>query len=123
MNLEIIFKRLILADLIVLIIAFITGMFSVPAEEVPPFSSIDVIFLAVLLAYLFNLYLLYKFKSLGKKMYIPLFALTIGLTFAYPLEYINPHNYLEYILISVGPAISGAIITMLYFTNISQKFD
>ena len=62
MNLEIIFKRLILADLIILIIAFISGMFSVPAEEVPPFSSIDVIFLAVLLAYLFNLYLLYKFK-------------------------------------------------------------
>ena len=34
-----------------------------------------------------------ELKSLGKKMYIPLFALTIGLTFAYPLEYINPHNY------------------------------
>ena len=123
MDLEIIFKRLILADLIILIALFISGMFSVPAEEIPPFGSIDVIFLLVLVTYLFNLYLLYKFKSLGKKMYIPLFALTIGLTFGYPLEYINPHNYFEYILWSVGPAISGAIITMLYFTNISQKFN
>ena len=92
MGLEIIFKRLILADLIILIALFISGMFSVPAEEIPPFGSIDVIFLLVLVTYLFNLYLLYKFKSLGKKMYIPLFALTIGLTFGYPLEYINSNH-------------------------------
>ena len=93
MNLEIIFKRLILSDLIILIILFISGMFAVPAEEIPPFNSMDFIVLVALVAYFFNLYLLYKFKSLGKKMYIPLFALTIGLSVGYPLEYINPHNH------------------------------
>ena len=72
-----------------------------------------------LIVYLINLILLYKFVSFGKVLYLILFILGIVLplttgpvissSFTYTLEWI-------------GGASSGAILVLLYFSPIKDKF-
>ena len=74
MNLKIIFKRLILLDLSLLILMNIAVIYESEVvvafnESVNPSSDIsnmlDWIALIILVLFLVNLYLLYKFKSIG----------------------------------------------------------
>ena len=121
MKLEIAFKRLVLVDFAIIILATLSA-FVVPVNEELPFTSIDAIALALLVIYLVSLYLLYTFRPLGKILYAPVFIFSIGVGVGYPLEYINPQNYFDYILFTIGPAVSGAIICMLYLTDIKDRF-
>ena len=77
MNLKIIFKRVILLDLSLLILIFISVFFE--SEMVIAFNEgisqsnnmndmLGVIALFFLVLYLVNLYLLYKFKNIGKQI-------------------------------------------------------
>ncbi len=90
MNLKTIFKRLILLDLLLIILIIVSVFFE--SEEVADFNkyfesefsnSLLIIFGILMLIYLINLFLLYKFKSIGKQMYLILFVLlhSINLTF------------------------------------------
>ena len=76
MNLKIIFKRLILLDLSLLILMIIAVFYESEVvvafnESVNPSSDIsnmlDWIALIILILFLVNLYLLYKFKSIENK--------------------------------------------------------
>ena len=96
MNLEIAFKRLILVDFAIIILVTFSA-FVVPVNEELPFTSIDAIALALLVIYLVSLYLLYTFRPLGKILYAPVVIFSIGVGVGYPLEYINPQNYFDYI--------------------------
>lgn len=129
MNLKIIFKRLILLDLSLLILMFISAFFE--SEIVVAFNEginqsnnmndmLGVIALVFLILYLANLYLLYKFKNIGKQMYLFLFILGSILVL---LMGIGAYDPVSYLLDGLSWANSGAILVFLYFTPIKKEFD
>tara|TARA_B100001750_G_C14976393_1_gene335524 strand:- start:53 stop:445 length:393 start_codon:yes stop_codon:yes gene_type:complete len=129
MNLKIIFKRLILLDLSLLILIFISAFFAseivIAFEEGMSESNnmsdmLGVIALVFLLLYLVNLYLLYKFKNIGKQMYLFLFILGSILML---LMGIGAYDPIFYLLDGLGWASSGAILVFLYFTPIKKEFE
>ena len=129
MDLKIIFKRLILLDLSLLILIFISAFFE--SEIVIAFNEgisqsnnmndmLVVIALVFLVLYLVNLYLLYKFKNIGKQMYLFLFILGSILML---LMGIGAYDPIFYLLDGLGWASSGAILVFLYFTPIKKEFE
>ena len=127
MNLKTIFKRLILLDL--LLIVLIIASFFLESTEVADFNryfendfsnAILIIFGIALLIHLFNLFLLYKFKRIGKQIYLVLFIVFVILNLILP-----PHarDMLSYVLDGLEWANSGAILVFLYFTPIKKEFD
>ena len=128
MDLEKVFKNIVLLDLAIFVLLFVSILME--PEEIASISeslgtgiwdenTIIVIFLGFLIVYLINLILLYKFISFGKVLYLILFILGIVLplttgpvissSFTYTLEWI-------------GGASSGAILVLLYFSPIKDKF-
>jgi len=129
MNLKIIFKRLILLDLSILILAIISIFYESEIvvafnESVnPPNDMTDmlgVIAIIFLVFYLVNLYLLYKFKNIGKQMYLFLFI--FGSIYSL-LMGINASDPILYLIDGLGWATSGAILVFLYFTPIKKEFE
>ena len=127
MNLKTIFKRLILLDLLLFILIVVAAFY--PSAEVEDFnkyfesefSNSFLIIIGVLqLIYLINLFLLYKFKSIGKQIYLILFIVFMVLTLLSPPSAMDP---LTYVLDGLGMANSGAILVFLYFTPIKKEFD
>mgnify|MGYP001386102789 FL=1 len=129
MNLKIIFKRVILLDLSLLILIFISAFFE--SELVIAFNEsisqsnnmndmLTVIALVFFLLYLVNLYLLYKFKNIGKQMYLFLFILGSILLL---LMGIGAYDPIILLLDGLGWANSGAILVFLYFTPIKKEFE
>ena len=128
MDLEKVFKNIVLLDLAIFVLLFVSILME--PEEISSISeslgtgiwdenTIIVIFLGFLIVYLINLILLYKFISFGKVLYLILFILGIALplttgpvissSFTYTLEWISG-------------ASSGAILVLLYFSPIKDKF-
>ena len=129
MNLKTIFKRLILLDLSIFILAIIAVFFESEIvvsfnESVNPSNEMDgilgIIALFFLAIYLVNLYLLYKFKNIGKQMYLFLF---IFMSVFSLLMGINAYDPIFYLIDGLGWAISGAILVFLYFTPIKKEFE
>ena len=127
MNLKTIFKRLILLDLLLIILLVVSVFFE--SEEVADFNkyfesefsnSLLIIFGILMLIYLINLFLLYKFKSIGKQMYLILFILLIVLTLLSPQSAMDPWLY---VIDGLGWANSGAILILLYFSPIKKEFE
>ena len=127
MNLKTIFKRLILLDLSLIILIIVAVFFE--SKEVADFNmyfendysnAILAIFGIVLLIYLINLFLLYKFKSIGKQIYFILFIVFIVLSFLLPP---TATDSLLYTLEGLGMANSGAILVLLYFSPIKKEFE
>ena len=127
MNLKTIFKRLILLDLSLIILIIVAIFFQ--SKEVADFnmyfendySNALLIIVGIgLLIYLINLFLLYKFKSIGKKIYIILFIVLLVLSL------LSPPNAMDswlYVLDGLGMANSGAILVLLYFSPIKKEFN
>ena len=127
MNLKTIFKRLILLDLSLIILIIVTVFFE--SAEVADFNryfendfsnAILIIFGIALLIHLFNLFLLYKFKSIGKQIYLILFIVLMVLSL------LSPPNAMDswlYVLDGLGMANSGAILVLLYFSPIKKEFE
>ncbi len=129
MNLKTIFKRLVLLDLSILILSVISIFFESEVvinfnESVHPPNSMDdiigVIALIFLVSYLINLYLLYKFKNVGKQMYLFIFIFMLILTL---LVGTNAYGPIESVIGGLGWTISGAILVFLYFTPIKKEFN
>ena len=129
MNLKTIFKRLILLDLSIFILAIIAIFFESEIvvsfnESVNPSNEMDgilgIIALFFLAIYLVNLYLLYKFKNIGKQMYLFLF---IFMSVFSLLMGINAYDPIFYVIDGFGWAMSGAILVFLYFTPIKKEFE
>ena len=127
MNLKTIFKRLILLDLSLIILIIVAVFFE--TKEVADFNmyfendysnALLIIFGIGLLIYLINLFLLYKFKSIGKQIYLILFIVFMVLILLSPPSAMDP---LLYVLDGLGMANSGAILVFLYFTPIKKEFD
>ena len=129
MNLKTIFKRFVLLDLSLLILAIIAIFFESEIvvsfnESVNPSNEMDgilgIIALFFLAIYLVNLYLLYKFKNIGKQMYLFLFLFFSVFSL---LMGINAYDPIFYVIDGLGWAISGAILVFLYFTPIKKEFE
>ena len=127
MNLKTIFKRVILLDLLIMVL-IIASVF-IESAEVADFnryfendysSALLIIYGIGLLIYLINLFLLYKFKSIGKQIYLILFIVFMVLILLSPPNAMDP---LMYMLDGLGMANSGAILVFLYFTPIKKEFD
>ena len=127
MNLKTIFKRLILLDLLLIILLIVSVFFE--SAEVADFNryfendfsnAIFIIFGIALLIHLFNLFLLYKFKSIGKQIYLILFIVLVILNLILP-----PHatDSLLYVLDGLGWSVSGALLILLYFSPIKKEFE
>ena len=127
MNLKTIFKRLILLDL--LLIVLIIASFFLESAEVADFNryfendfsnNLLIVFGVGYLIYIINLFLLYKFKRIGKQIYLVLFIVFVILNLILP-----PHatDSLLYVLDGLGWTNSGAILVFLYFTPIKKEFD
>ena len=126
MNLKIIFKRLVLLNLLVTLF-FVISIFFIPESGmVESFNqSVEVhdvySFLAIIwiLAFFFNTYLLYNFKKFGKQMYLYIFLASLVLALISGPVALDP---LFYVLDGLAMSISGALLAMLYLTPISKNF-
>ena len=127
MNLKTIFKRLILLDLSIIILTIFTVFFE--SKEVADFNmyfendwsnALLIIFGIGMLIYLINLFLLYKFKSIGKQIYLILFIVLLVLSLLSPPFAMDSWLY---VVDGLGMANSGAILVLLYFSPIKKEFE
>ena len=125
MKLDTIFKRLILAN-VFLAIVFIIAAWNVNSQIVLEFNDNfelqDELFFLILfwiIAYFVSCYLLYNFKKFGRQLFLIVFILGYLISLlSGPIAF----DQLTYVLDSLGTAINGALLVMLYFTPISKKF-
>ena len=126
MNLIIIFKRLILTNLLFALYFVISPFFASESLKVSYFNnSVDAgetYFLLVIIwiiVFFISLYLLYNFKKPGKQMYLYVSIISIVLAlFGGPIA----SDPIFYIIDGLAMAITGALLVMLYYTPISKKF-
>ena len=121
MNIENIFKRVIILDFLLLMLSFLLEIFipSYVIDENASITNIEIILLVFPLVYSYNLYLLYNFKSLGKILYFPLFCFSLGIGFALPLEFLNiPTTHFMFFIDSIAVTLTGVILTFIYYTDI-----
>ena len=126
MDLKKIFKRLILLDLSLFIVIIVTIFFE--SEEVIKFtenleelSNVFLIFMGIwLLVYLVNLFLLYKFKSIGKQMYPFTYIIALLLALLGGPIALDPWIY---VLDGIEMSVAGALLVLLYFSPIKKEFD
>ena len=130
MEIEKIFKNLILIDFGVLILIVISSMYQ-PQEItnmddalndglLSSFESISrIVSLGLFFLYLITLNLLYRFISYGKQLY--LFLIITGLLFNY-LNGSVVYTSFGGLLDQIGGIISGAILILLYYSPIKNNF-
>ena len=132
MNMEKVFKNIIITKLIVLIIALISAFYM--SDEVSQISDNlsggilfnddllivgGIIYLIYLVALLVSLYLIYKLKPSGRKLYTICFVASLIITLmSGPIIM----GALLTALVSLDMAIDGAILVFLYFTPIKKYF-
>tara|TARA_B100001564_G_C20442419_1_gene579544 strand:- start:390 stop:782 length:393 start_codon:yes stop_codon:yes gene_type:complete len=130
MEIEKIFKNLILFDFAVLILIVITSMYQ-PEEIININKNINngilsnfenfsqIISLVLFFMYLLTLNLLYRFISYGKSLY--LFLILAGLILNYFSGSVI-YTSLSGILDQIGGILSGAILILLYYSPIKNNF-
>ena len=124
--LTIIFKRLILTYLLIALFFIIAPFFVSQSLRVSYFNnSVDrnnaynLFYIIWMIVSLVSLYLLYTFKKPGKQLFTIVFLASSALTlFGGPVA----SDPIYYTLEGLGLAIVGALLIMLYYTPISNKF-
>ncbi len=131
MNIEKIFKNIILIDIFLLILVFIS-VFFIPEDieyisdnlgfgylSILSETNVILVFLVFIIAYVINLFLLYRFVRIGKNLYLFLFIISIVLSLLSGPEVLTSFQLtLDYL----SGATSGAILVLLYFSPIKDKF-
>jgi len=129
MDLEKIFKNLIIIDavmlVVTLIVAFNESDYIIELQEQLPqginATGAGIIFnLLIVIAYIVNLFMLYKYISFGKPLYLILFCISILLSL---MSGVLVMNAFLYTLAWLGSAISGALLVLLYYSPIKTKFE
>ena len=130
MELEKIFKNLILIDFGVLILIVISSMYQ-PLEITNIYDSLNdglmsnfenisrIVSIGLFFLYLITLNLLYRFISYGKPLY--LFLIITGILFNY-LNGSVIYTSFGGLLDQIGGIISGAILILLYYSPIKNNF-
>ena len=130
MEIEKVFKNLILADFVVIILMVISSMYQ-PTEISNIYENLKdglldnfenfsrILSISLFFLYLFTLNLLYRFISYGKSLY--LFLVIAGIV----LNYLNGsvlYTAFAGMLDQIGGLISGSILILLYFSPIKNNF-
>ena len=130
MEIEKIFKNLILADFIVIILMVIASMYQ-PDEISNIYKNLNdgllsnfenfsrIVSISLFFLYLFTLNLLYRFISYGKNLYP--FLVVAGLMLNYFSGSVV-YSAFSGILDQIGGLISGAILILLFFSPIKNNF-
>ena len=130
MEIEKIFKNLILIDFGILILIVISSMYQ-PQEIANIYNALNdgllsnfenisrIVSLGLFFLYLITLNLLYRFISYGKQLY--LFLIITGLLFNY-LNGSVVYTSFGGLLDQIGGIISGAILILLYYSPIKNNF-
>ena len=127
MNLKTIFKRLVLFDFLISILIITSIAFQ--STEVADFNkyfendysnSLLVVVGILYLVYIVNLFFLYKFKRIGKQIYLILWIILIILSLLSPPFATDSWHY---VIDGLGWSTAGAILVFLYFTPIKKEFD
>ena len=128
------FKQLIIINVVLFVLIIIWGgtvqMNDGNNSEVNNFSTTrNLLFALFSLSYFFASYKIYKFKNVGKKLFVPLVLTFIILgflgEFLYSLE-INQDLFYLIIFYIVSPlffVVQGIVAGMLYFSEISNNFS
>jgi cell division protein FtsW (lipid II flippase) len=122
---EKIFKNIILTQLALMVTGIaiaIANESGNSVEEDLSFYLTEIISVIIGLGYLISLFMLYKFKPIGKKLFVSTFVLNIVIILFEPLDYSNYTAVIstfENLLYTVD----GIILATLYFTSIKKKFD
>ena len=98
-----------------------------PINEDISFTWVDVAGIIITFSYILSLFLLYKFKAIGKKLFVTSFILLI-IIFLFSGEYWVCENYssLSTIITIVDLlcyVVVGMIVSILYFTSIKKEFE
>ena len=130
MEIEKVFKNLILADFIIIILMVISSMYQ--SDEISNiyknlndgllsnFENFSrIVSISLFFLYLFTLNLLYRFISYGKTLY--LFLVIAGLMLNYFSGSVI-YSAFSGILDQVGGIISGAILILLFLSPIKNNF-
>ena len=131
MNIEKFFKNLILLDLAIFIISMVS-LFFIPEEIEYISDTLDygllsninemyilATFAIIVIAYLINLILLYRFIRFGKNLYLFIFIIIIILSL---LTGPVIQTSFEYTMNYLSGTVGGAILILLYFSPIKDKF-
>jgi hypothetical protein len=125
MNLKNTLKKFILLDLLLLILGISTVFYENETivsfnENTTPYTDMfGLVVLLYLVAYLICLFFLYKFKKVGKQLYLILFILGVILSL---LMGDSAQGPISYVLDGLGWANAGVILTLLYFSPIKKEF-
>ena len=129
MNLKKIFQRVILLDLTIMILIIISVFYQSDTvlafnESMNPSNELNdmlgIIALISFIIYFINLYFLYKFKNLGKQIYLFLFIIGIIISL---LSGTNASGPVMYTIDGLGWSISGVILGFLCFSPIKKEFE
>lgn len=128
------FKKLIITDLVVFILIalkLILYPYSLAPEdlknamrmydEIAPMADNFslIIFFIIFIGYFYSLFQLYRFKKIGRQIYIIVMALAVLSVFSTGYVVYDP---LEYLLDCLGAIIAGFIIASSYFSKIEKEF-
>ena len=120
-----IFKNIILTQLALMVTGVaiaIANESGNSVEEDLSFSMIETISVIIGLIYLISLFMLYKFKPMGKKLFVSTFVLSIAIILFEPVDY----SYYSPVISAIEDllyVVDGIILATLYFTSIKEKFD
>ena len=128
------FKQLIIFKVVLFLLIIIWGgnaqMNDTNGSGVNNFSTIrNLLFTLFSLSYFFVSYKIYKFKNVGRKLFIPLVITFIVLGFLGELVYsleINQDLFYLIIFYIVSPlffVVQGIVAGMLYFSELSEIFS
>jgi hypothetical protein len=127
---EKIFKNIILTQVVLFITLIAIGIADEsanPVNEDLSFNLIDGISLIFFIGYIISIILLYKFKSLGKKLFVLIFILGfITSLFEGQDSFIIEFSSFTPVVSAVENllyVVDGMILAALYFTSIKEKFD
>ena len=123
MTLERIFKNIVVLNFFVYAHFIGPGLFE--EETYPELPETDLLWpcLIVFVLLVITQFCLYTFKPIGKKLFLPLILIGILLMIGLPPEYMHSDSVFEYLIDYIATICQGAILAMLYFTDIKKKFN
>ena len=121
MNIEKVFKNLIIAQFVLFVMLIIYSINAPSAEfgEEITFSGAEIALLVIIFALYINYFLLLTFRPIGKVLFIPI--LLVMYTLGFSVETGDEDN-VTYLFDTLSTIIEGMLIAMLYFTEIKNKF-
>ena len=127
MDLNLVFKRLLLLDFLIITLILLSAIFIPESSTVANFNSnmseiSNIVYIFVLIwlvIFYLSIYLLFKFKTLGKQLYLVSFLLACLLNILMGPIAMDEWVYLADTFSSV---LAGAILVLLYFSPLKKKF-